>query len=850
MTKIEYKNYIFSDEPGASNQVKPGGQLNLSMSLISDVLEINTFDFVVESEDRSLVRFTKNDLITVYQDDIKIGIFYVQSVERVAANLYSFYAVSAIGLLDQMKHYGGIYTGQTMQEIVSDICGNIPFYIKHNLKNIKLYGWLPIATSRENLSQVLMATGACIKTDMDGIVRIEGLWDGIANIIGKDSLYLGGNVTYDSEVTQVVVVEHQYIEGQEETTLFEGTTQSGDLITFSEPMYDLTADGISILNSNANYAKVSAGAGTLKGKKYIHTTRQIVRPVSAESREVSAADDDQSSVRTVDSATLISLVNSSAVANRLANFYKWVETINTSVAYKREQPGNVVSVYHPYDNEQVNACLQSASVTISSVLAADETLLVGYVPPQIEDVLYYDEMLIVDKDSEIKIPEGTTSMHAVLIGGGQGGQAGEDGNNGEDGTSASISAGSSGTKEGKAGNGGEGGSGGTGGNGGKIFSVDLEDIESKTILVKIGLGGAGGDKSGEYGSLGSETEITIGSEKYSSAQGASSPNGYVDTVTGETYAINGNNGKPGGKGGGGGSRSGNSAEAGESLYGQSGGNYSDNYVDSGTEKSGEMLDPEVSQSWGSPSSYISNGTTIVGQRISGYGSYSVSESGYISHPTTLKTIGYTGGTDGSNVTFATGTVYQNVKNPSPPTNHSGIINSSIDSVEVEDVSNSYKRMKVTTTTLTVKRKYVYETYTLNWTIASNSSGGGGSAYGASGNNATISGERTLGGNGADATKPSTPQKYGAGGNGGHGGAGGGGGGAGYVSVTSDSNKISKYVRGLGGMGGQGGLASSGSTGANGCLILYFGIAKKKGSGLLIDRNERGFVDKYGRYFVV
>lgn len=749
MTKIEYKNYIFSDEPGASNQVKPGGQLNLSMSLISDVLEINTFDFVVESEDRSLVRFTKNDLITVYQDDIKIGIFYVQSVERVAANLYSFYAVSAIGLLDQMKHYGGIYTGQTMQEIVSDICGNIPFYIKHNLKNIKLYGWLPIATSRENLSQVLMATGACIKTDMDGIVRIEGLWDGIANIIGKDSLYLGGNVTYDSEVTQVVVVEHQYIEGQEETTLFEGTTQSGDLITFSEPMYDLTADGISILNSNANYAKVSAGAGTLKGKKYIHTTRQIVRPVSAESREVSAADDDQSSVRTVDSATLISLVNSSAVANRLANFYKWVETINTSVAYKREQPGNVVSVYHPYDNEQVNACLQSASVTISSVLAADETLLVGYVPPQIEEEEILENRVLLTGSGEWTAPaDASGTARGVLISGGTGGSSGLKGadteaqrtTSGSDTVTAAVTT----YKYSYYTKPGDGGDPGTPGDGGKVFQFEFEITPGKTYRYTCGAGGEGGEP-GDSSSPGSSGGVTT-FEEYSSEQGSSAPGGFLDVVTGETYATTGDSG----------------------ISGANGVGYDDDTLIPG----GTITVDGVQYGPGN------TGETIEKNE----GNYSV---------------GY-----GSKEATALGGL------------------------------------------------------------------GGGAAYGANGNDgsdgdiarttdssATARGGR--GGKGADALPPPDETTYGKGGTSGNGGGGAGSPGRARVAnrrwkrgddETSSMPQatLNLWVQ----ASGEGGLGSKGGKGGPGCIVLYYSTSKKIGSGLLIDRNERGFVDKYGRYFVV
>lgn len=773
MTKIEYKNYIFSDEPGSINQIKPGGQLNLSMSLVSDVLGINTFDFVVESEDRSLVNFTKNDLITVYQDDIKIGIFHVQKVERVAANLYSFYAVSAIGLLDQMKHYGGIYTGQTMQEVVSDICGNIPFYIKHNLKNTKLYGWLPIATSRENLSQVLIATGACIKTDMDGIVRIEGLWDGIANIIRKDSLYLGGNATYDSEVTQVVVIEHQYIEGQEETTLFEGTAQEGDPITFSEPMYNLTAEGISILSSNANYAKISAGSGTLKGKKYIHNTRQIVRPVTAESREISAVDDDQNSVRTVENATLISLVNSNAVANRLVNFYKWVETINTSVAYKREQPGNVVSVYHPYDNEQVNACLQSASVTISSVLAADETLLVGYVPPQIEEEEILENRVLLTGSGEWTAPEGITSGIAVLIDGGKEGEAGEDGEVGtqftgnadaeygdpaevtrpESGSTSATSSASASASSGGTGKAGKGGAGGAAGRPGRVYRGEFAVTAGQKISYSCGAAVAAGK----------ESVTTFG--ELSSASGSESDLGYTDPVTGDRYAYPGTAGSAGGDGGAAG-------EDGASVNGVSGGK---GYKAGSTSR--EISDHDGGYGWS--------------RNYESTAQFTVRNGG--------------GGGAGGN---------SNKVNGSP-------------GGDAELNGDIY---------------FEYTEYLLAKAISPTVFGGSG-------------------GNGAQGAPGAS---YGCGGDGGGGGGGTGMPGGGQVSVNASATarlyeheqtpsrliaEASAWAQVLNteATAGKGGLPGAGK---EGCIILYYGVAKKKGSGLLIDRNGQALVDKYGRYLVV
>lgn len=127
---------------------------------------------------------------------------------------------------------------------MKDICGTIPVSVKSNIKDIKLYGWLPIATPRENLSQVLFATGATVKEDMLGTLRIEGLWDGISSTVPADRIYNDATVEYGSEVSGVSVTEHQYVEGGEPESLFEGTASYGDVITFSESHYGLEATGI------------------------------------------------------------------------------------------------------------------------------------------------------------------------------------------------------------------------------------------------------------------------------------------------------------------------------------------------------------------------------------------------------------------------------------------------------------------------------------------------------------------------------------------------------------------------------------------------------------------------------
>ena len=513
------------------------------MSLLSSSLGTNTFNPIIKSPDKNLSKFSRNTPITIYHNDEQLGIFYVQDIKRTSKDLYNISATSAVGLLSEGRHYGGIYTGQTVAEILPGICGTVPYEIKTNLTEIKLYGWLPIASPRDNLAQVLFAIGAVIKTDLGGVLRIESLWDGISGELTQNQMYEGPSVKYDSAVTKVVVTEHQYVEGGEETKLFEGTAQQGDIITFNSPMYELVADGFSILESGANYAKVSGGSGTLKGRAYIHNTREVVRDVSEAA---------EPNIKTVKDATLVSLVNSTAVAERLANYFQWTETIQAPIVYQGEVPGNRVATWHPYDKTGVTACLESADINLSNTLKADETLLVGFVPPKPETG-YITERVVLTGSGRWKKPAGVTRIEYVLIGPGQGGRAGK---KGEPGSATTLSfsysvLGINTRYSGKhPGEGGKGGEGGAAGHGGKIYRGEMDLSVIDELEYSCGPGGTGAtyDESNPEAEGNEGSATTLGD--ISSDLGSSSEFGYTDIITGEVYATTGLQGISGGNGAG------------------------------------------------------------------------------------------------------------------------------------------------------------------------------------------------------------------------------------------------------------------------------------------------------------
>ena len=494
-----------------------------------------------------------NTPIIVYRGGEIKARFVSSGVSRIGPVTYQLTGRSPMGALTGMVHTGGIYTGQTVEEVVKEICGNIPSLIKSVYAGVKLYGWLPYAdgkerSARDNLAQVLFAIGAYLRTDLNGVLRIEPLWDGTASLIDVDRSYTGGTVKYDSPISAVTVTEHQYVAGTEVKELFSGTAQNGDIITFSEPMHSLSATGFTILESGANYAKISAGSGALTGKAYIHNTRLITQPVTAGAVE---------NVKSVTDATLVSLVNSYAVAKRLADYYRCRETITNDIVSGHEKPGHVVSVYHPYDKKMVSACIQSLDTTMSATLKSSMEALVGFTPAQPESAEYFDERVVLTGSGEWQVPENVTAITAVLIGGAQGGHCGHGGNPAEAKTenyTETILGSLIQHNTDKWALGGKGGKGGDPGIGGKILQATFDVNPAQKFSFACGVGGLGAafdanNWANTPNTPGADgTKTTFGS--LDSSTGSTSEIGYTDPVTGEVFAAKGEQGIAGGDGAG------------------------------------------------------------------------------------------------------------------------------------------------------------------------------------------------------------------------------------------------------------------------------------------------------------
>lgn len=533
-TLIEFGNYVFDNDSIFFCKI------DLPRDPIGVSLGIGTLTAEVLCTEPEILKFKLNTVIRVSHDDTRFEPFYAESVERKNAIKYRIKGTTVAALLDSITHYGGIYTGETVGEVLPSVFQGIRYKVKSEIAKIRLYGYLPIASSRKNLSQILLATGAIVKSDLDGVTRIEDVYNEVISPVSADDTFIDSSVKTDTVTTMVSITEHQYVKtpGTEETQLFEGTVNEGDLITFTNPVYDVVSDDLTILESHPNYVRVAAGTGTIRGKRYSHITREKNKKVNTAEIE---------SVQKIDQGTLISVANSETVLNRFAKYCKTSKTYDLKYILDKQRTGEVHQVVDPYDLTIGPAYVKDLEIDFSKTLQGRGTYMPNYIPSRVVGGDSEVVRVVLTGDGEWENTLGATFATVVVIGAGAGGQGGS---KGEDGGRTFLTL----TREERAPGGtwsqaaaepGKGGLPGEPGAGGKVFRTDITLVPGQKISYSCGVGGKGGEKNLGEGTPGTDT--TFG--EYSSANGSSSDSGYVDPITGDVYAKKGNKGFSGGDGG-------------------------------------------------------------------------------------------------------------------------------------------------------------------------------------------------------------------------------------------------------------------------------------------------------------
>lgn len=400
MNKIIYKydtniTLTFTDQVDSGQGKIIEGSFYNETSLLEDELSIDTMTVKVRYERAtpSLISFTYGSEVEYYKDDKLYARYYLKDVERNSKYEYTFSLQSAIGLLDDTNHYGGIYSGQSASDIIKDIIGGKITYTEHSIfSKIKVYGWLPVATRRDNLKQLLFAVGGCVKKK-DGIINFSTLTVDTPTGIPANRVYDSGKITYNTPASRIEVIEHQFskVDNAQAEDIYVGeivgssftspkgyVIDNGAIITWDEPHHSITFDGCSLLNSEVgvNYAVVSSSASaTIKGKPYIHSKLIVSRDKeNYQGKE---------KVAKVEEATLVTLANSNSVAEKVMAYYDTPSTLSGSIVMGEEKPLDNITMPNQFEEESTGIIKSIEGTFGQQITKGEVEVRLGYNPPPI-----------------------------------------------------------------------------------------------------------------------------------------------------------------------------------------------------------------------------------------------------------------------------------------------------------------------------------------------------------------------------------------------------------------------------------------------------------------------------------
>lgn len=336
---------------------------------ISSQIAINTCDFTIDSKRSIEYSFQERQPISVYFNDVLRSTTFITSAKRKQKNIWEIQSEDYIGLMESITYYGGIYADVLASDIIDDIftVAGVPYEIMTGTPNIRLSGHIPLTNCREALMQVAFAIGAVVDTSNSDKVIITHLSNNTtSHYIGLERIMQGQNFTEDSTVTGLEIASHNYIESNEEITVYDAAEEgTGDniIVKFTDPMYSLSIENGDILfpgNDNStittgtNYAVINARSGCiLKGKRYEH--RQHIYRVLNELAQTAGMIENIVSIK---DATLISSSNLTFLLSSIQNYYFSQTYVNLKIVEGKHRVtyGNAVygsSVYYGEEDDDI-----------------------------------------------------------------------------------------------------------------------------------------------------------------------------------------------------------------------------------------------------------------------------------------------------------------------------------------------------------------------------------------------------------------------------------------------------------------------------------------------------------------
>ena len=324
----------------------------------SNEITINTLNFRIKTHnpefsivsgygDEMLMR---NQQMIVIANEKEFGTFFLQFPWKDVhsdGTVIDFQAVDAIGIMDKYQFWGNVYSDTPIETVISQlftICFPtqlIRYVIDPAFAGKLISGYIPICTCREALQYICFAIGAIADDSRRDYVWIYPPDTILNHKLEPHHVYRSPEISPTTYYSGVDVVAYEYIPSEETVEAHNSILAAGrHIIKFSEPLYNLTISGGTIIESTANHAVInvsSDGEVILSGNIY-----NVNMPVFQSRQEVVAGEVEN--IKIYDNCTLMSPKDAQAAAERLYNYLSQRTQFSGDVRLEENEPGYLIQV--------------------------------------------------------------------------------------------------------------------------------------------------------------------------------------------------------------------------------------------------------------------------------------------------------------------------------------------------------------------------------------------------------------------------------------------------------------------------------------------------------------------------
>lgn len=313
---------------------------------ISTDISVNTCDFTLNSKVDTIYSFQSKQLLITRHNDRLISSTFIKKSKRTNEHIWEVQSEDYISMMSNTTFVGDMYTNKNAYDLLVEIftTAKVPYSIDENIKNITVSGLIPYTTCRDALTYVAFAIQYVVDTSNSEVVKVFRLKDEISQTIELDRILQGQNFENTDTVTRVTLDVYSYKKSTELVELYKAEdngTGENILITFSEPIYELSISNGSFVKDNngndkkgVNYAYINAlESCILSGKKYEVTTTNIYK----DNEKILASEVEN--IVALSGNTLINNSNATMVLDKCFDYYMNTQTTNLTIVDRRVVTG-------------------------------------------------------------------------------------------------------------------------------------------------------------------------------------------------------------------------------------------------------------------------------------------------------------------------------------------------------------------------------------------------------------------------------------------------------------------------------------------------------------------------------